>query len=520
MTLWQDPPPQTRRQARENERRAAQRESEQSTPSSESDEKNDEPIEAVVPTPSAVAGAGRSDAEDVTEDATPSVDQQFGSGRFGVASRPPMPVYESSFDSLLAPEAPSSDELEDADGSPDDEAESGRSDSIAELFGDAAVEADHADSDVAAPAAVEADRGDSDVAAPPAVEADRADSRATPTVGEAEHPDPDAAAPAAASEQGGAEPSLYRVTPDTGELEPVTRPVSIVPASTDPHSIWNDDFARPSAGPTESDSLAAPERTLTRRELRAMLQAQEANAKATGHGISATEAGSAEPSSAAQRVPSLPVFNLTPAAPVAEQNSEKPPEAEAVDDAGSGGSVEDARAVETSDPADAGEKQPYKPPVGHWSTAGELDEKNQQFDQIISRSVGASGAATTTNALILPSIPTAPNATGPLTATGEILVTGSIDLPRGLGSTGQHPDHFDSSEMDRMFDQAESDLNTSNVAPIRASRAVSGHTSTRGVITPPKKSRGRLPLILSITAGVLLLAVVGLLIAGYVLKVF
>ncbi len=174
---------------------------------------------------------------------------------------------------------------------------------------------------------------------------------------------------------------------------------------------------------------------------------------------------------------------------------------------------------ESENPA-SNARQPYQPPVGHWSTAGELDDKNQQFDQIISRSVVSSGAATTTNALILPVVPSAPDATGPLTSTGEILVTGSIDLPRGLGSTGQHPDRYDTSDMDRMFEQDENEFNTSDVAPIRASRAVSTHTSTRGVITPPKKRGGRLPVVLSITAAVLAIGVIGLLVAGYILKVF
>ena len=71
-----------------------------------------------------------------------------------------------------------------------------------------------------------------------------------------------------------------------------------------------------------------------------------------------------------------------------------------------------------------------------------------------------------------------------------------------------------------MFEQDENEFNTSDVAPIRASRAVSTHTSTRGVITPPKKRGGRLPVVLSITAAVLAIGVVGLLVAGYILKVF
>ena len=58
-----------------------------------------------------------------------------------------------------------------------------------------------------------------------------------------------------------------------------------------------------------------------------------------------------------------------------------------------------------------------------------------------------------------------------------------------------------------MLEGDENEFNTSEVAPIRASRAVSTHTSTRGVITPPKKRGGRLPVVLSITAAVLAIGV-------------
>jgi len=58
------------------------------------------------------------------------------------------------------------------------------------------------------------------------------------------------------------------------------------------------------------------------------------------------------------------------------------------------------------------------------------------------------------------------------------------------------------------------------VQPVRASRAISTHTSTRGVIAPPKKRGNTLPVILMVTAGVLAVGVIGLLVAAYVLKVF
>jgi hypothetical protein len=107
-----------------------------------------------------------------------------------------------------------------------------------------------------------------------------------------------------------------------------------------------------------------------------------------------------------------------------------------------------------------------------------------------------------------------------MTSTGEILITGSIDLPRSLGSTGQHPNHFDSTEMDHLLDQLDEGGPTSSVAPVSASRAVSTHTSTRGVMTPPKNHSVSLPTVLAITAGVLLVGVVALFAAGYLFQIF
>jgi hypothetical protein len=176
-----------------------------------------------------------------------------------------------------------------------------------------------------------------------------------------------------------------------------------------------------------------------------------------------------------------------------------------------------AAASEPDDEEDisAQERRPFTPPTGHWSTAAELEDG---AEPITSRNVGHSTAATTTNALILPSLPQA-DATGPLTSTGEILVTGSIDLPRTMGATGAH-DRIDSSDIDRLLDSEENEFNTSEVAPVRASRAISTHTSTRGVIAPPKKRGNALPVVLMVTAGVLAVGVIGLLIAAYVLHVF
>jgi hypothetical protein len=480
MTLWQDQPPQTRRQARESERSAALKESDELRPEESSAQANSTERP---PSQSSVDGA---------------VDTPFGAARFGAPARPQLPNYEASFDSLIAAEPAQPDKADSPAAAAPQDAPVPR------------VQPASPSPFAPAPGAS---------FAPPAV---GAVSSSQP------EPEPEAAAPF----------ELYRAAPPAQRLEPVTRPVAIVPESTDAL----DGYHAP-AGVDPAD-VSTPERTLTRRELRAILQAQEANNQASGHAEpvgTITPEPRAETASAPVWTPpsvELPPTTATTlpaptfvnpfaptAAPVQTPPAEAPratvlPPAVVIPQTESVSPEPIVVAEQPASDTDEAEKPAFQPPVGHWSTAGELDDKNQPFDQIISRSVGASGGATTTSALILPSIPSAPDATGPLTSTGEILVTGSIDLPRGLGATGQHPDHYDSSDMDRMFEAAEGESNNSDVAPIRASRAVSTHTSTRGVITPPKKRGGRLPVVLLTIAAVLAVGVVALLVAGYILKAF
>lgn len=166
------------------------------------------------------------------------------------------------------------------------------------------------------------------------------------------------------------------------------------------------------------------------------------------------------------------------------------------------------------------------PPVGHWSVARDVDDdvtvsgQHQPLDQLMARGIAAGGMPTTTNALILPSIPQHGDGSGSLTSTGEVLITGSIDLPRSLGSTGQHPNTFDSSEMDHLLDQLDDGAPTSSVAPVSASKAVSSHSSTRGVMTPPKKQAISVPTVLSITGAVLGIGVLALFLGGTVFNIF
>lgn len=165
------------------------------------------------------------------------------------------------------------------------------------------------------------------------------------------------------------------------------------------------------------------------------------------------------------------------------------------------------------------------PPVGHWS----LDRGEEHtpsvdpgltFDQFMSRGTGGSGSPTTTSALILPSIPLQGSSSGPLTSTGEILITGSYDLPRSLGSTGHHPGNFDSSDLDQSDDHDDAGGYNSTVAPVSASRAVSTHASNRGLVAPPQKSGNSLPTVLAVTAAVLAAGVLALFVLGYVFNIF
>ncbi|AGW41558.1 hypothetical protein O159_15060 [Leifsonia xyli subsp. cynodontis DSM 46306] len=336
---------------------------------------------------------------------------------------------------------------------------------------------------------------------------------------------------------------LFRQASAPEEDAPPTRPVPVVPPA--------------------NEGGSSGERRLTRRELRAMLQAQEANQHATGaapsvapvfpvtvtsdlDAVRPTEPPASAPPSAATAsggmmpsgqkaawpfaapeadtgVTASPVSPFTAFGAPADPGASRPvapapatpafvtpapafpsPGKPTAPESGDGG----ATAVE--------ERQPFTPPTGHWSAGSGVDEKNEP---VTTRNVAHSAAATTTNALILPSLPKS-DATLPLTSTGEILVTGSIDLPRALGATGAMPDRIDSSDIDRLLDGEENEFNTSDSAPILASRAISSHTSTRSVIPPPKKRGNALPVVLMITAGVLAVGVIGLLVTAYALNMF
>ncbi|ROP74178.1 hypothetical protein [Curtobacterium sp. PhB115] len=153
----------------------------------------------------------------------------------------------------------------------------------------------------------------------------------------------------------------------------------------------------------------------------------------------------------------------------------------------------------------------FEPPVGHWSQQAHDSNDSEVHDaETGTRRV----AVTNTNAIILPNSALA-DPTGALNATGEVILTGSIDLPASLSSTGSHRP-IDGAEVDRLLEQHDEQPDT-DASPVRASRAVSSHTSTRQVVLAAAKPKeSRTPLILGVTVGAVGVAAAAVIIVALV----
>ncbi|MDR7186207.1 hypothetical protein J2X85_003243 [Microbacterium trichothecenolyticum] len=139
------------------------------------------------------------------------------------------------------------------------------------------------------------------------------------------------------------------------------------------------------------------------------------------------------------------------------------------------------------------------------------------FDQLLTRTTGAIAIP---NALIVSQAPEVAPLVAPVTATGEVIVTGTFNLPEGLGSTGHAKGTADGKEIDATLVDGELPSHSSPT-PIAASAAVSTAKAPGDVIKPPVPEKGgKLMMSLAITAGVLALALVGVLILAFVTGVF
>ena len=306
--------------------------------------------------------------------------------------------------------------------------------------------------------------------------------------------------------------------------EPQTSPAeaaTVLEASTDPASA--------ESKPLEPHSGHTPP-TLSRRELRALHEREDARQENAAEELPTSPSYPAVRESAALPTGEVIEAELIEADPlqaesiadesIADESVESTYVEPAYEEPAYGEPIvsERNRTVEAPSSAHTG----WTPPIGHWSVDADVDapraqapQPDQSLDELINRGIGAGGIPTTTNALILPSIPHQPTGVSPISNTGEIMITGSFDLPRSVGSTGAHPNLFDSSEMDHLIDQLDVDQIGGDSAPVSASRAVSTHASTRGMLTPPKKQRASLPMILVVTTAVLAVSVLALFVTGY-----
>ncbi|GAA1520770.1 hypothetical protein BJ978_002679 [Agromyces terreus] len=282
-------------------------------------------------------------------------------------------------------------------------------------------------------------------------------------------------------------------------------PVSAAPAPAAP--------AQPSPGPADQAPVAStPERTLTRRELRAMLGSAATDADIDDlddvddeiAGATAMEAPRAPAASSPAPVPSAPASPAA-AAPSVAASAPAPAPRQPIQHQESAASVAEQPAAASK-------------PVGHWTSQLDAPVEPQPYDQMLSRGGVGRGVPTTTNALILPTLPDHAGIPAPLADNGEIIVTGSIDLPRSFGATGVHPSQIDSSDVDRLFDQVEDGATAG--APVSATRAISTQSAAKAVMTPPSKEGMNVPLVLAVTAGVLALGVVATLVIGALTGLF
>lgn len=186
-----------------------------------------------------------------------------------------------------------------------------------------------------------------------------------------------------------------------------------------------------------------------------------------------------------------------------EQDASETDDAEQADDA-----EQDAEGDEDPDDADA-TKPGERPVVGSafgtqvLSGSSEVPDFTPSFDELITSDSGGSHRAPST---LIFTHPGEGALSGPVAATGEVLITGSYELPHGLGSQGHAHGTTDGKDVDAVLIDGELPP-ASSPTPIAASSAVSTIKPAGEVIRPPAPEKGnKLMLTLAITAGGLALA--------------
>ncbi|MGF6824540.1 hypothetical protein M2317_003469 [Microbacterium sp. ZKA21] len=182
----------------------------------------------------------------------------------------------------------------------------------------------------------------------------------------------------------------------------------------------------------------------------------------------------------------------------------------------------DADAIEhVDDPSEQGERPTVNPTFGQsvLSEQKSTTPFTPSFDELITAGDSTGSQHIAPSALIFNPPPGDGSLSGPVASTGEILVTGSYDLPEGLGSQGHAKGTTDGKDVDAVLIDGELPP-ASSPTPIAASSAISTIKPAGEVIRPPAPEKGnKLMLILAITAGGLALALAAALIIAFTMNV-
>ncbi|AZC14076.1 hypothetical protein [Microbacterium sp. ABRD28] len=189
------------------------------------------------------------------------------------------------------------------------------------------------------------------------------------------------------------------------------------------------------------------------------------------------------------------------------------------DDVSEPAAHDDRSARDSGDGDAAAERATVSPKLGAELLEAEAVQVDlpPSFDQLLTRAPASTSS--TPHALIVSQTPS-PQIMAPVNATGEVIITGMLNLPDGLGSTGHAPGAADGKDVDAVLVDGELPAHSSPT-PIAASAAISTVKLPGEIIQPPAPEKGsRLMIALAITAGALALALAAVLILAFVSGVF
>ena len=335
---------------------------------------------------------------------------------------------------------------------------------------------------------------------------------ATPVINvDAEAPAPDGGAATAPATAGGAQDAS--ATDDATDATPAP-PVAPLARAAEPAPV------APAPAPDASVDLGAS--PLTRRQARQQERIRTASVPVITPDLVPDAASSASAGPvAATPIPAVPTAAAaeTPLA-AADGSDEADPALEIFTPAEATASDEEAATEIAAD--EQAERAILNPMFGAGLLAAEPAPVTlpPSFDQLLARDSATTGSVATPHALIVSQAPSDAPLVAPVASTGEVLVTGTFNLPEGLGSTGHAHGTADGKEIDATLIDGELPAHSSPT-PIAASAAISTVKTNDEIIRPPAPEKGgKLMLTLAITAGVLALALVGVLVFALVTGVF